>query len=71
MEDRISGGLQYHYEMCCEEGGRCGRQACMGQRWFYRGDVISRQVDLYMIIYAYDMRITTIFSTMSQALYTF
>jgi len=21
VEDRISGGLQYHYEMCCEKGG--------------------------------------------------
>jgi len=48
MEDGISGGLQYCYEMCCEKGGRCGRRACMVQRWFHHGNVVSGQVDLYM-----------------------
>jgi len=57
MEDRISGGLQYHHEMCCEKGGCHGRQACMVQRWFYRGDVISRQVDLYMTSLLYLLKL--------------
>ena len=48
MKDRISGGLQYRHKMCCEKGGCRGRQACMVQRWFHYGDIISRQVDLYM-----------------------
>ena len=48
MEDRISGGLQHHYEMCCEKGGRHGRWACMVRRWFHHGDIVSGQVDLYM-----------------------
>ena len=48
IEDGISGGLQHRHEMCCEKGGRCGRWACMVQKWFYHGDVVSRQVDLYM-----------------------
>ena len=48
MEDRISGGLQHRHEMCCEKGGHRGRQACMVRKWFHRGDVVSRQVDLYM-----------------------
>jgi len=48
MEDGISGGLQHRHETCCEKGSYRGRQACMVQRWFYRGDVISRQVDLHM-----------------------
>jgi len=51
MEDRISGGLQYHHEMCCEEGSCCERQTCMGQRWFHHGDVISGQIDLYMTVF--------------------
>ena len=50
MEDRISGGLQHCHETCCEKGGRRGRQACMVWRWFHRGDVISRQMDLYMTL---------------------
>ena len=50
MEDGISGGLQHCHEMCCEKGGCCGRRACMVQRWFHRGDVVSRQVDLYMTV---------------------
>ena len=49
MEDGISGGLQYRHETCCEKDGCCGRWACMVQRWFYRGDVVSRQMDLHMI----------------------
>ena len=48
MEDGISGELQHRHEMCCEKGGRRGRRACMVQRWFHHGDVISGQVDLYM-----------------------
>ena len=32
MEDGIPGGLQHHYETCCEKGGRRGRRACMVQR---------------------------------------
>jgi len=51
VEDRISGELQHHHEMCYEKGGCCGRQACMVQRWFHRGDIISGQVDLYMTLY--------------------
>ena len=41
MEDGISGGLQHRHE----------RQACMVQKWFHRGDVVSRQVDLYMTVF--------------------
>ena len=48
MEDGISGGLQYRHETCCKKGGRRRRRACMVQRWFHHGDVISRQVDLHM-----------------------
>jgi len=48
MEDGISGGLQHHHETCCKKGGYCGRRACMVQRWFHCGDIVSRQVDLYM-----------------------
>ena len=48
VEDGISGGLQHRHETYCEKGGRCGRRACMVQRWFHRGDIISRQMDLYM-----------------------
>ena len=48
MEDRIPGGLQHHHKTCCEKGGRHGRQACMVQKWFHRGDVVSGQVDLHM-----------------------
>ena len=50
IEDGISGGLQHRHEMCCEKGGRRGRWACMVRKWFYRGDVVSRQVDLYMTV---------------------
>jgi len=38
MEDGISRGLQHHH----------GRWTCMVRRWFHCGDIISRQVDLYM-----------------------
>jgi len=48
MEDGISRGLQHHHKTYCKKGGCCGRQACMVWRWFHHGDVISRQVDLYM-----------------------
>ena len=48
MEDGISRGLQHCHEMCCEKGGCHGRRACMVQRWFHCGDVVSRQMDLYM-----------------------
>jgi len=40
IEDGIPGGLQYRHMMCCEKGGRCGRQACMVQRWHQRRDVV-------------------------------
>jgi len=40
MKDGIPRGLQHHHEMCCEKGGRCGRQACMVQRWHHRGNVV-------------------------------
>jgi len=40
VEDGIPGGLQHHHKMCCEKGGRCGRQACRVQRWHHRGDVV-------------------------------
>ena len=48
MEDGIPRRLQHHHEMCCEKGGRHGRQACMVWKWFHCRDVVSRQVDLYM-----------------------
>ena len=48
MEDGISGGLQHRPETCCEKGGRCGRWAYMVQKWFHCGDVVFRQVDLYI-----------------------
>ena len=48
VEDGISGGLQHCHEMYCKKGGCRGRRACMVRRWFHRGDVISRQMDLYM-----------------------
>ena len=48
MEDGISRGLQHHHKTCCEKGGRRGRRACMVQRWFHCGDVVSRQIDLYI-----------------------
>jgi len=51
MEDGIPGWLQHRHETCCEKGGCHGRQACMIRRWFHRGDVISRQVDLHMTSY--------------------
>ena len=28
MEDRIPGGLQYYYKMCCKKDSCCRRQAC-------------------------------------------
>ena len=40
MEDGIPGRLQHRHETCCEKGGRCGRQACMVQRWHHCGDVV-------------------------------
>ena len=51
MEDGISRGLQYCHEMCCEKGGCYGRWTCMVQRWFHCGDIVSRQVDLYMTVF--------------------
>ena len=48
MEDRIPGGLQHRYKTCCEKGGCHGRRACMVQKWFHRGDVVSGQMDLHM-----------------------
>jgi len=53
VEDGISGGLQHHHETCCEKGGHHGRRACMVQRWFYHGDIVSRQVDLYMTMLSF------------------
>ena len=50
VEDGISGGLQHRHEMCCKKDGRCGRQACMVQRWFHHRDVVSGLVDLYMTV---------------------
>ena len=52
MEDGISGGLQHHHEICCKKGGRHGRRACMVQKWFHCGNIVSRQVDLYMTMIA-------------------
>ena len=57
MEDGISGGLQHHHETCCEKGGHRERQACMVQRWFHCGNVVSRQVDLYMTIRIFQGRL--------------
>ena len=48
MENKIPGGLQYHHKTCCKKGGCHGRQACMIQRWFHCGDVISGWMDLHM-----------------------
>ena len=48
MEDGISRGLQHLHETCYEKGGRYGRQACMVQKWFYHGNIVSGQVDLHM-----------------------
>ena len=45
MEDGISRGLQHRHETCCKKGGRHRRQACMVQRWFHHGDVVSGPVD--------------------------
>ena len=48
MEDGIPGWLQYCHKICCEKDGHHGRWACMIQRWFHCGDIVSGQVDLYM-----------------------
>jgi len=48
VEDGIPRWLQHRHKTCCEKGGCCERQACMVQRWFHHGDIISRQVDLHM-----------------------
>ena len=48
MEDGIPGGLQHCHKTCCEKGSRHGKRACMVQKWFYHGDVVSRQVNLHM-----------------------
>ena len=40
MEDGISGGLQHHYEICCEKGGCRGRRACMVRKWFHCEDIV-------------------------------
>jgi len=48
VEDGISGGSQHYHETCCKKGGHRGRRAYMVQRWFHHGDIVSRQVDLYM-----------------------
>jgi len=42
MEDGISGGLQHRHKMCCEKGGRHGKQACRVQRWHHCGNVVFR-----------------------------
>jgi len=51
MEDRISGGSQHRYETCCKKGGHHGRRACIVQRWFHCGNVVSGQMDLYMTVF--------------------
>ena len=51
MEDGIPRWLQYHPKVCCKKGGCCGRQACIIRRRYHCGDVTSRQVDLYMIVF--------------------
>ena len=48
MEDRIPRWLQHRHEMYCKKDNHCGRQACMIQRWFHCGDVISGWMDLHM-----------------------
>jgi len=48
VEDGIPRGLQYHHKTCYEKGGCHRRWACIIWRWFYHGDIISRQVNLYM-----------------------
>ena len=50
MEDRISGGLQHHHEICYKKGGHYGRRACMVQKWFHCRNIVSRQVDLHMTV---------------------
>jgi len=51
VEDGIPRGLQYYHKTCYEKGGCCGRWACMIWRWFHCEDVISRWVDLHMIVF--------------------
>ena len=46
IEDGISKGLQHHHKTCCEKGGHYERRACIVQKWYHYGDVISRQVGL-------------------------
>ena len=48
MQDGIPRGLQHCHMTCCKKGSHCGRWACIVQRWFHCGDVISGQVDLHM-----------------------
>ena len=50
MEDGIPRGFQHCHKTCCEKGGHRGRWACMVQKWFYHGDVVSGQVDLHMTL---------------------
>ena len=50
MEDRIPRWLQHRYKTCCKKGGRHRRWACMIQRWFHCGNIVSGQVDLHMTI---------------------
>ena len=50
MEDGISEGSQYRHETYCKKDSCYGRRACMVQRWFYCRDIVSGQVDLYMIL---------------------
>jgi len=40
IEDGISGRLQHCHKTCCEKDGRCGRRACMVQRWHHRRDIV-------------------------------
>ena len=54
MEDRMSGGLQHCSKTCCKKCGCHGRWACMIWRWFHHGNIISRQVDLHMIISSFN-----------------
>jgi len=48
VEDGIPRGLQHHHKTYCEKGGCCGRRACIIQRQYHHGDVISKWVGLHM-----------------------
>ena len=53
VEDGIPGWLQYCHKTCCKKGSYRGRRTCMIWRWFHCGDIIFRQVDLYVTFFKF------------------